>query len=393
MVKSTLLLLFLSPFFIATAQAQHTVKITVTQLPGQHRNEPVFITGIFNRWNPGDQSALMRRNADGNLEIELKNIPDGLFEYKFTRGNWTMLEATPNGRLVAPRSAIITGDTSINCIIAMWRDDFPASTASPNVHLLDSAFYIPQLDVERRIWIYLPPDYVSGEKKYPVLYMHDGQDLFDEATSAGRLGPLEWGVDEVMDSVQKPCIVVAIAHHEDKDGRLQEYFTHPNPENPQVFGKEYLAFIVSDLKPYIDEHFRTLPGKATTWMAGGSMGGLITLYAGLMYPDVFGALGVLSPSIWQDAGNSMAEIKNIKNKKSISRQHYYFYAGDNENCIKPDGSRVQMHKDVEKVAEQLSKTANPDLKMVIYPTGRHGAWYWRMAFPAFYDWISHLSTF
>jgi len=375
--------------FSATAGAQHTVSITITEAPALHRQEQFFITGIFNRWNPEDAACAMKEREPGKYEITLKNIPAGLFEYKFTRGGWTTLEATAAGRLVAPRKAVITRDTAIECRIAAWRDDFPASTASDRVHLLDSAFYIPQLNQHRRIWIYLPEGYDTGKKRYPVLYMHDGQDLFDEATSAGRLGPLEWGVDEVMDSSQHPCIVVAIAHHEDKAGRQREYYVHPNPNFPVVYGKEYLEFIVKDLKPFIDKKFRTLPGKTTTWMAGGSMGGLITLYAGLMYPDVFGSLGVLSPSIWQDYGNSIAAIENIGGKKkAIRQQHYYFYAGDNENRIKPDGSRVQMHTDVEAAARLLKEKANPAMQVVIYPTGRHGAWYWRLAFPALYRWIS-----
>ncbi|HRE50695.1 MAG TPA: alpha/beta hydrolase-fold protein [Flavitalea sp.] len=388
MAKLKILLLPVLALFSAAASSQHTVTITITDAPAQHRQEPIFITGIFNRWNPGDSARIMQQSSPGRYEIVLKNIPKGLFEYKFTRGAWTALEATEAGRLVAPRNAIITGDTSIECTIPAWRDDFPASTASAQVRILDSAFYIPQLNVRRKIWIYLPKGYENGKKRYPVLYMHDGQDLFDEATSAGRLGPLEWGIDEVMDSVAHPCIVVAIEHHEDRDGRLREYFVHPNAEFPQVYGAAYLAFIVKDLKPFIDKNFRTQPGKRTTWMAGGSMGGLITLYAGLMYPGVFGALGVMSPSVWQDEGNTLATIANISAKKAIRKQHYYFYAGDNENRIKPDGNRVQMHKDVEAATALLREKADPLMKVVIYPTGRHGAWYWRMAFPALYEWIS-----
>lgn len=370
------------------AHAQNTVTITIKGVPATHQEQSVYITGIFNRWNPRDSSAIMHKNSTGIQTIVLKDVPGGLFEYKFTRGDWKSLEATANGRLVAPRNAIINKDTTIVCSILSWRDDFPLNTASEQVHILDTAFYIPQLQLHRKIWIYLPQDYSAGKKRYPVLYMHDGQDLFDEATSAGRLGPLEWGIDEVLDSAKNPCIVVAIEHHKDKDGRLQEYFVHPNPDFPTVYGKEYLDFIVNNLKPFIDKSFRTAPGKKTTWMAGGSMGGLITLYAGLRYPDVFGALGVMSPSIWQDYGHTLDEIDNLKNVKAIQKQRYYFYAGDNENRIKPDSSRVQMHKDVYTATQQLKKVADPAMKVFIYPGGRHGAWYWRLAFPALYSWIS-----
>lgn len=372
----------------STVFCQYTVNIIISDIPEAHNKEKIFITGIFNRWNPGDSTSILKKNNSGRYEIQLNNIPAGLFEYKFTRGNWQTLEAMEDGRLVAPRSAIIQADTTIFCKIPVWRDDFPASTASPNLQKLNDSFYIPQLDVYRRIWVYLPEDYSSSNKKYPVLYMHDGQDLFDEATSAGRLGPLEWGVDEMMDQSATPCIVVGIAHHEEKNGRLKEYFVYPNEDFEEVYGASYLQFIVEELKPYIDKNFRTKPSRKYTWMAGGSMGGLITLYAGIMYPDVFGSLGVLSPSIWQDHGNSLSALQNLSNKRKVSRQKYYFYAGDNENRIKPDGSRVQMHIDVSKAVSLLKATANPAMKVVIYPGGRHGAWYWRQAFPEMYRWIS-----
>jgi predicted alpha/beta superfamily hydrolase len=375
-------------FSSVAAQAQHMVSIDITVLPEQHRNETIYVTGIFNRWAPGDKNYTLTSKGEGKYTVLIQNVPKGLFEYKFTRGDWNTLESTEDGRLVAPRNAIIQNDTTISCVIPAWRDDFPASTASPQVTLIDTAFYLPQLDVYRRIWVYLPKGYEQSKKKYPVLYMHDGQDVFDEATSNGRLGPLEWGVDEVMDAAKNPCIVVAIEHHHDKDGRQREYYIHPNADFPEVYGKQYLEFIVKTLKPFIDKKYRTLPGKQTTWMAGGSMGGLITLYAGLRYPDVFGGLGVMSPSIWQDEGNTLKEISQLKNKKAIQTQHYYFYAGDNENRIKPDGSRVQMHHDVKLAVEQLKLVAGPDIKTTIYPTGRHGAWYWRLAFPSVYEWLS-----
>lgn len=370
------------------AQAQHTVTVVVTEAPASHRNEIFYMTGIFNKWQPGEAGDRLLQVENNQYTITINNVPKGLFEYKFTRGDWKTLECTSDGRLVAPRSATIQKDTTIYCKIAGWRDDFPVSTASPQVQLLDSSFYIPQLQVHRRIWIYLPRDYAVGKKKYPVLYMHDGQDVFDEATSEGRLGPLEWGVDEVMDEVANPCIVVAIGHHEDKNGRLREYYVHPNKDFPEVYGKAYLDFIVNNLKPFIDTHYRTLQDKQNTWMAGGSMGGLVTLYAGLLHPGVFGRLGVLSPSIWQDEGNTGKEIASVKQINAIKDQYYYFYAGDNENRIKPDGSRVQMHLDVHTATQFLKEKANPTMKVTIYPTGRHGAWYWRLAFPALYQWIS-----
>ncbi len=367
--------------------AQHTVTIEVTGRPVAHQEEAFFITGSYNRWSVAEPT--MQMLADKSYRIQIKNVRDSfLLEYKFNRGSWQTLESTKEGRLVAPRSAVITKDTTITCVIEGWRDDFPASTASAQVHVMDTAFFIPQLNRYRRVWIYLPADYKTSNKKYPVLYMHDGQDLFDEATSEGRIGPLEWGVDEVIDALPKKCIVVGIDHDPDKKIRIEEYFVNTNPDQAKADGEKYLDFIVSTLKPHIDKQYRTLSDKRHTFLAGSSMGGLITFYGGLLYPDVFGSLGVLSPSIWLDHENIYKQLNDVRKKKSIQKQRYYFYAGDNENRAKPTGGFVQMHVDVNAATAVLQKNFNPQIKKTITPGGRHGAWHWRIAFPAFYEWLT-----
>ncbi len=371
----------------SSAKAQFKVLIELTGKPKSHASDQVYLTGAFNRWEPGHAAYKMPASSDGKSRFLLQDIKPGLLEFKFTRGNWQSLESTPEGRLEAPRRAIIHGDTTIRVKIEGWRDDFPASTASPQVHLLSKDFYVPQLELHRKIWIYLPADYQHSGKKYPVIYMHDGQDLFDEATSQGRIGPLEWGVDETIDAAARKCIVVAIEHDEDKQKRVQEYFYHNNPDQGDAQGKLHLDFIVQTLKPYIDQHYRTLTDKKNTYMAGSSMGGLITFYAGLNYPDVFGTLGVLSPSIWLDHGNINKEIAERLKEKGISEQRYFFYGGSNENRTKPDGSFVKMNDDIERAVAEF-KASGAEIKVSIHPEGRHGAWYWRSAFKEFYQWLT-----
>lgn len=369
-------------------QNQYKVTLKIEQgALAEHRGEPYYVTGNFNRWMPDDDTYKVIPNEDGSGEIVIANATAGLLEFKFTRGNWQTLDCTPQGKLVAPRNAMVHADTIIEVKLDAWRDDFPESTASPQVHLLDSAFYMPQLKQNRPVWIYLPKDYESNSRSYPVLYMHDGQDLFDEATSQGRIGPLEWGVDETIDAATNPCIVVAIAHHEDKQARIREYFVEPNSENSAVEGRAYLQFIVESLKPYIDSLYRTKAEKKYTAMAGSSMGGLLTFYAGLLYPDVFGALGVFSPSVWLDEEHIIEQIKGLRQKQQVHQQAYFFYAGGNENRLKSDGTTVKMHTDVITASDLLKETANPAMEIYINPEGRHGAWYWNLAFPRFYDWL------
>lgn len=388
MKRKILSAFLLSLICISKMQAQHKITIRLDGIDDLARKEGIYITGSFQKWQPGDEKWKILPDAGGNYEVILDGIKAGLLEFKFTRGDWKTLESTADGRLVAPRSIIVKKDTVLQCHIDGWRDQFPASTASAQVHMLDSAFYIPQLNATRPVRIYLPKDYANSKQKYPVLYMHDGQDLFDEATSEGRIGPLEWGVDEAIDAAKNKCIVVAVDHHSDKKIRVKEYFTLPNSAYPQVEGKQYLEFIVETLKPYVDRNYRTLPDSRHTAMAGSSMGGLLTFYAGLYYPNVFGFLGVLSPSVWLDERNIYKELEQLKPDPKIKNQHYYFYAGGNENRLKPDSSFVRMHDDVNAASGMLKERQNVSLKIAVNPSGRHGAWYWRMAFPVFYDWLS-----
>ncbi len=369
--------------------AQHTLTVKVSGIPPSHTNDPIYITGNFNRWNPAEEKMVLSQHADGTygISVLLKNVPSDRLEFKFTRGDWKTSECTVDGRLVGPRLAKLNRDTTITCRIDGWRDDFPASTASPNVHLLDSAFYIPQLGRHRTIWIYLPADYETSGKRYPVLYMQDGQHLFDEATSQGRIGPIEWGVDEVVDSATSKCIVVAINHQTDYKDRVPEFYFRPNEDYPSVEGPQYLAFIAETLKPYVDAHYRTLPDKAHTALAGSSMGGLITFYGGLAYPEVFGTLGVFSPSIWLDHGNIENELTILTNIANIHTQRYYFYAGTSENRLKLDSTFVHMNDDVQRAIGLLRNAADPEIELSVRDEGRHGALYWREAFPAFYRWF------
>jgi predicted alpha/beta superfamily hydrolase len=151
----------------------------------------------------------------------------------------------------------------------------------------------PQLDNRRDVLVCLPPSYGEDGRRYPVLYMQDGQNLFDRATGfAGQ----EWQVDETMQALAQEgleAIVVGLNHA--GDDRLLEY----NPfAAPPRCGSRYVEFVIDTIKPIIDRDFRTLPGRAHTGIMGSSMGGLLSLYAHFHRPDVFGFSGVMSPSLW-----------------------------------------------------------------------------------------------
>jgi predicted alpha/beta superfamily hydrolase len=246
-------------------------------------------------------------------------------------------------------------------------------TVSKNVTVIDTAFFIPQLKRTRRVWIYLPESYnASRLKKYPVLYMHDGQNVFDEATSFAG----EWGVDEALDSLTektKECIVVAVDNGGDK--RMNEY----NPYDHKKFGKgegdKYVDFLVKTLKPFIDKKYRTLKDRPNTFIAGSSMGGLISLYAVLKYPKIFGGAGVFSPAFWV----APALYNEIKKKTGAVNAKVYFMAGGQES--------ETMVQDMLKAFDAMRKLSKSKMTTVIRSEGKHNEATWRKEFPEFYNWM------
>ncbi|WP_371395373.1 alpha/beta hydrolase [Fretibacter rubidus] len=161
----------------------------------------------------------------------------------------------------------------------------------------------------RHLEIWLPPSYdTAAEKRYPVLYMHDGQNLFDPKQS--RYTQTDWGVDEAMtrlinEGKVKEAIVVGIwstdlrnpEYFPEKaaDAYADRFFTEfPDFDADAIQSDNYLRFMVMDLKPYIDATYRTKPGRDDTFIMGSSMGGLISIYGISEYPDVFGGAGGVS---------------------------------------------------------------------------------------------------
>lgn len=367
-------LIFLSLFSMAV-NAQHNLTIIIDTLP-QKPGADFFLAGDFNMWNPGDKD--FEFQYENNQWILTKSLPAGHKEFKITRGNWQTVEEHVDYSPMSNRTLELNSDTTIHLTIGAWADDRPGGnklethTASPQVHILDTAFNMPQLGRRRRIWIYLPKDYAHTKKKYPVLYMQDGQNVFDAATSYSG----EWGVDEFLDTIKKQCqesIVVAVDNGLNK--RMNEY----NPWDFQNFGKgegeEYVDFLVQTLKPYIDEHYRTFKSKKYTSIAGSSMGGLISLFAALKYPKVFGSVGVFSPAFWTASGIDSTVLKDAKRLKA----RLFFYAGGQEGQT--------MIPDMEKVEKEIKEVSKSDTKEVIDDNAKHNETAWRKHFPEFYHWI------
>jgi predicted alpha/beta superfamily hydrolase len=166
-------------------------------------------------------------------------------------------------------------------------------TVTGHVRVLPGV-HSPQLGNERDVIVYLPPRHGQGDRRYPVLYMQDGQNLFDRGTG---FGGEEWCVDETLETLAAEGLeAIAVGLPHSGDGRIAEY--SPFARRGQARGDDYLDFLVDTVKPLVDAAFRTQPDRAHTGLFGSSMGGLISLYGFFRRPAVFGLAGSMSPALW-----------------------------------------------------------------------------------------------
>jgi predicted alpha/beta superfamily hydrolase len=208
--------------------------------------------------------------------------------------------------------------------------------------------------------------------------MHDGQNVFDAATSFAG----EWGVDETLDSLRARAIVVAV----DNGGafRMSEYnpWRAANVSLGGGDGDQYLNFLVSTLKPFIDTRYRTLRDPAHTGVMGSSMGGLISLYAVLKRPDVFGRAGVFSCACWV-ARPAVYQFARTAGKPHRDAR-IFFIAGELET---KDGGPSRDQREMVDTLVAAGWQRNVNVRSIISPDGKHSEWFWRREFPAAFLWL------
>ncbi|HJU88456.1 MAG TPA: alpha/beta hydrolase-fold protein [Gemmatimonadaceae bacterium] len=178
-----------------------------------------------------------------------------------------------------------------------------------------AAFRSQFLSAPHDIIVYLPPGYdAEPERRYPVLYLHDGQNLFDASTAFST----EWGVDETAEGListgeLQPLIIVGI--YNAGAYRIDEYTpTRDRAKRAGGKAKLYGRMLVEELKPFIDSEYRTRADAANTGLGGSSLGGLVSLYLGLLYSGIFWKLAILSPSVWWDNRFIVRRVRALSTK-------------------------------------------------------------------------------
>lgn len=367
--------------------AQDTVKVRISvKVPGYTpKNAEVFIVGDkpeLGSWDPG--KVRLSRNGDGSYGIELNALPGSVLEYKYTRGSWETVEKGRDFSELDNRRAAVTGAAAINDTVLNWTD----KKAAAKKHTLTGTlkyhrgFSSRILKNKRSLLVWLPDSYAAAKsRRYPVIYMHDGQNVFDGATSF--MGA-EWEADEAAAALAngKPPLEAIIVGIDNNADRVDEYTPHRDAALGGGKGRDYAEFVVKEVKPFIDAHYRTLSGRENTAVAGSSLGGLISLYLILEYPGAFSKAAVLSPSLYW-AGGSLLDL--AKNKADPGKMRIWLSMGTEEGDSSAEAKNLtESVLDSRKLRDILLGKGFVENKDLVYfeeAGGRHNEKYWAKILP------------
>lgn len=339
---------------------------------------PVYIAGNFNEWRTQDKEFRMEKIREGLYHFKFPfdfDYPKELL-YKFTKGDWSEVEIDQHGNRTENRSCKQNGGVRKEHV-AKWRKNWLPFKPNflPLVKLISEEFEIPQLNKTRKIWALLPHDYDDSSESYPVMYLQDAQNLFNEKAEFGN-----WEIDKklaVMAEYKIGKIIIIAIEHAEKD-RIKEYNVGKTVLGSGQ-GKQYIRFVTDTLKPFIDANFRTKPEREFTGIGGSSMGGLVSIFSGLMYPEVYGKLMIFSPSLW------VVPKLNISNDFDAEEQDtkVYLYAGGDESATMIEHVRQFKKKMLE--SEFISDKMK--IKLSINDEGKHSESYWSDEFPKAIEWL------
>lgn len=360
----------------------NNMKFTVKTAEDDAR--PVYITGNFNAWNPKNADFQLEKTDGETFQIEIADevLPD-LIEYKFTKGGWENVELDIAGN-ITPNRKMQKNAEPIFDFVERWRLNWGPFKEEffPITEIIAEEFYIPQLDRHRKIWALLPYDYHTSDKKYPVLYLHDAQNLFQDGSDFGN-----WEIDRKLALLAEygrgDIIVIAVEHG--SEDRIREYiFDNDHVANGSE-GKKYIRFLTDTLKPYVDLHFRTKKDRENTGIGGSSLGALISIYSGFLYPEVYSKLLIFSPSLWVEPDNNfpMMSFRNPFKTK------IYLYGGEKEGAKMV--KRIGVFENYLKEWERMNRFSF-EVRTHINPDGTHNEHYWSQEFPRAIEWLFYNNT-
>jgi predicted alpha/beta superfamily hydrolase len=360
---------------LVVAQRQVTMRLTVPSDTGAP--PPFFLSAEHNRWAIAD-SAYRFHLIEGRWTLTFPYTSEYWMQYRISRGRAGAMESTAEGYSRQARLAEIKGDTIIDVVVDGWIDRIARrSTATARVRGLAQPLRLAQLGRTRDAWVYLPASYARSKRRYPVVYLMDGEQMFDRAlTDDGE----EWRVDESLDSLVAAGgterIVVAIGTGGLRD---REYLPYPVAGGARVAeGATFAADLVRSVMPTINRRFRTRTDAQSTAIGGSSMGALIALYTALHYPERFGAVAAFSPPRWPGLplDSLHAEVDRLGSRLGA---RVALYVGEREGQETVATTRT--------LAEQLSSNQKNTVCLTVRPDGMHMTRFWQRPAAAFFAWL------
>lgn len=364
-------------YFVYSLKKLHLHKFTFQLTTHPDDTRPVYISGTFNNWKVQDEKTRMTDLGNGRFTLEFYEHIDFPLEYKYTRGAWNQVELndygnpTNNHRVERPVDIIMDK-------VHFWQMNGETNYPPyfPQIKVISDEFEIPQLIKTRRIAALLPHDYYETDKKYPVLYLQDGQNLFDDYAPFGS-----WEVDKKLALMKRrgmgDVIIISIDHA--KEERIEEYNPGGNPKLGKGQGRAYVRFLAETLKPFVDNNFRTKPDRLNTGIGGSSMGGLISIWAGFMYPEKFSKLMIFSPALWV---NPNIHFHAMRFTMTLNSRVYVYAGGSESKNMLPN---VQRFKDA--LLKQEMNEPDLEIELSIDPEGQHTESQWGKEFPKAVEWL------
>jgi predicted alpha/beta superfamily hydrolase len=365
--------LIIIAFYPQLEFAQDCVLEIIIETSGLSPTDTVFIAGNrgeLGYWNPG--KIAMLKEDDQHWKFSLRISSGSPVEYKFTLGSWESEACDSNQKHYSNFRVTALSDTVLHYILPYWNCSEPAMnkvkgkiTGEIRYHRNRQAMGLKPRDVI----VWLPPGYDSTlNKRYPVLYLQDGQNLFDPSTS---FAGVDWQVDEIADSLIRqgkiePFIIVGICNTVD---RSKEYV-------PSALSQLYTNFILDSVKPFIDKTYKTISEKESTMAGGSSAGGTIAFILAWEYPEIFSGAICLSPAFLIDSINCIELVENYTGpKKPLT---FYFDIGG-------IGLEKELQPGIEQMIVALTKQGfqiNSDLFFVLDPNADHSEVSWAARMPA-----------
>lgn len=363
-------------------------------------SSPIYMAGTCNGWNPAHPQWKLEPQSDMRWRIHVPRQSGGL-EFKFTRGSWALEElredmSVPSNRTIAPIdiSGLAAGEVpKIELDVPHWGDerkDNAALREKDPYRSITAEGGLRRLQVQggagtargklRELLVWLPPGYddaKNAQVRYPVLYLHDGQNIFEKHSAV----PEEWKADEtatrlIQEGKVRPLIIVGIPHG--GPGRITEYLPVAALDNVTPEGDAHVRWLLAEVLPRVEAAFRVARGPENTGVGGSSLGAAISVLAASRHPDVFGLL--LVESLPLNAGKPQAWQVFVDSVSPWPKRTFLGMGGKEHGADADRSQRNQELVDAVKALDARIKAGGASVSMVIDPEAVHneGAWAQRL---------------